>query len=446
MGAAVGGGIGTTGISGGWLLFPAAGAVLVRRRLLVQTLGITAFSAALAWTMGFLQYDSARNLTALAAHAPRCSFNGVLHEPFGSTGAVVAGAFRCHGETVRSGRTFARLDAPPGARIEGKGWLVPVGEDSSFDVLRRRAGLTTEFHLASSELDRPVGPFGVAETFRANLRRAVSDDARGSLALGLSIGDTSGMSHSELEVLRAAGLTHLVAVSGSNVAIVLGMVALVLSWAARRTRLVAAAFALGAYVLVVGPEPSVLRAAAMGAIGLGAIASGTRSDPLVALALAVTVLLILRPGLVWSLGLQLSAAATAGIVLWSARIDRCMHRLPGLIRLPLAVTIAAQMAVAPILVASVGSFSLVAPLANVLAVPVVAPATILALAGGVAAPWMPPLASLLATGAEMLCGWILWVGRTFGAPEWAELTVAPGWSIPLCVGVLFAGSTLGRRD
>lgn len=446
VGAAVGAVAGTSGNAVAWIVLPLGSAVFVRRRLLLQTIGVAAIAVVLAWSVGALHHASTDELTQLAARAPRCSFGGVVQESFGSTGAVVAGSFRCNGGALGSGRTYVGLGAAPGARVEGDGWLLPLGDDSPFDSMRRRAGLTTEFHVESRRIEAPSGPLRFAETFRTSLRHALSDDARGALALGLSIGDTSGISSSDLETLRAAGLTHLVAVSGSNVAIVLGSVALMLRWTARRTRLVAAALALSLYVLVVGPEPSVLRAAAMGAIGLAAIASGTRGDPLVALLLAVTVLLVLRPSLVWSLGLQLSAAATAGIVLWSARIERSLVALPGVVRLPLAVTLAAQMSVAPILVASVGALSLVAPLANVLAVPVVAPATILALTAGVIAPALPWLGALVGTGAEMLCGWILWVGRTTGAVPWAELTVTPGWALPLAAAALAAGSAPGRRD
>ena len=192
----------------------------------------------------------------------------------------------------------------------------------------------------------------------------------------------------------------------------------------------AAVAGLIAFVVVVGPEPSVLRAAAMGAVALAALASGTRGDPVVTLLLAAIVLLILRPPLVWSVGLHLSVAATAGIVLWSRPLEERLRGLPRLVRMPLAVTLAAQVAVTPVLLATFGSLSVIAPIANVLAAPVIAPATILSLVAGCLHP-LTPLASLPAAGAEALCGWVLVVGRRLGSLEWAEVALGRAWRIPL---------------
>jgi competence protein ComEC len=236
-----------------------------------------------------------------------------------------------------------------------------------------------------------------------------------------------------------------VAVSGSNVAIVVGAAALMVSSLALWIRLVACGLALGLFVLVVGPEPSVLRAAVMGAVGLLALALGRRTEPLHAFGLALVVLLALRPGLVWSVGLHLSAAATAGIILFSGRLTRAMSGWPRFVSLPLAVTLAAQFAVAPVLVGTFGELSLVAPLANLLAVPAVAPATVLGLASAVAGTLVPPLGWLCARIAEPFVTWVLAVGRTTGGWSWASIDVPEPWAWPLWALVIAAALSSRSR-
>jgi len=239
----------------------------------------------------------------------------------------------------------------------------------------------------------------------------------------LAVGDTERLDLAILDAFRRAGLSHLLAVSGSNVAIVGGAVALALRPVGLVARVAAGAAALGLYLLVVGPEPSVLRATVMGAIALVALATGTRTDPLAALGVAVLVLIALRPGLVYSVGLHLSVAATAGIVLWGEAIARRAGRLPRVISVPLGVSIGAQLAVAPLLVGTFGELSLVAPVANLLAAPAVPPATVLSLAAALAHGLNPTAGTFLARLAEPWAAWIVWVGEVFGALPWAALAL-----------------------
>jgi len=220
-------------------------------------------------------------------------------------------------------------------------------------------------------------------------------------------------------------------VSGSNVAIVVGTTALLVSGLALPLRVIACGLALGLFVLVVGPEPSVLRASVMGLVGLLALAAGRRAEPLHALGLALIVLLTLRPGLVSSVGLHLSVAATAGIVLFSGPIRRALGRLPRFVSLGLAVTLSAQFAVAPVLIGTFGELSLVAPVANLLAIPAVAPATVFGLLAAVTGAVAPPLGWLCARIAEPCLMWVLAVGRSMGGWSWASVEVPTQWALLL---------------
>ncbi len=226
---------------------------------------------------------------------------------------------------------------------------------------------------------------------------------------------------------RRTGLAHLVAVSGSNVALVIAGAALLVRRGSPATRTVACGVVLCLYVLVVGPEPSVLRAAAMGGVALAGILAGRRPEPVQALGVALIVLVAFRPGLVSAVGLQLSAAATLGIVLWARPLaDRLTGAVPALVAYPLATTVAAQLAVAPIMVIVFGEVSLVAPLANLLAAPAVAPATILGLMGGAFGLVSSLVGAWLAAAAAPFAAWIVAVADWLARPSWAAVE-CPSW-------------------
>ena len=377
-------------------------------------------------------------LESLADGIPHCELRGRLLEHSGGLGSLVsADLVTCDG--FASGHEAGVVvvepsDVDAGAKVIATGWLVPLRADDTFDDARRDLGAHSAFHIDEiEELEAPRGLHGLASDVRAGLDRATAhmDPERAGLLSGLTTGDTSSMSPVTEEQLRRAGLSHLVAVSGSNVAIVVGATALMVSRLALILRVVACGLALGLFLLVVGPEPSVLRASVMGTVALLALAVGRRTEPLHALGLALIVLLSLRPGLVHSVGLHLSAAATAGIILFSGRIRGALGGLPSFVSLVLAVTLAAQFAVAPLLVGTFGELSLVAPLANLLAVPAVAPATVLGLASAVAGAVVPPLGWLGARMAEPCVTWVLTVGHTAGSWSWASIEVSEAWAWPL---------------
>jgi competence protein ComEC len=233
--------------------------------------------------------------------------------------------------------------------------------------------------------------------------------ADGALLAGFLLGDTGSVPERVLDDFEASGLTHLLAVSGANVAFVLVLVGPFL----RRTGL-GARCALGAAVVVLFAvvthwEPSVLRAAAMTTCAMGAVFVGRPISSLRLLAYAVVVLVIADPFLVHSVAFALSCAATLGIVVLAAPL-RARLRGPGLLRDALSITLAAQIGVAPVLVAVFGEVPLVAPLANVLAVPVAEPVTVLglplAVAAGLLAGVAAPLARVLVMPVGVLVAWV----------------------------------------
>jgi competence protein ComEC len=298
----------------------------------------------------------------------------------------------------------------------------------------------------------------VTGSMRAGLRRSLvgTPPDAGALVAGLAIGDESAQSTLLRTQMRTSGLAHLTAVSGGNVSIVVVTV-LALATAVRLpvvARVLASLFALVFFVILVGPAPSVIRAAAMaGLVLVGLLVGGRRAGPSV-LAASLIVLVVLAPGLTASWGFALSAGATAGVILLSARTAAWLVRWPPTARLPpalrdgLSVTIAAQVATVPLLVAMGSSIGWVTLPANILAMPVVAPVTILGLLSAIGSPVAPVLATALAHAAAWPAAWIAFVAARCSALPGARLPVPSGWGgvlVLLGIAVALAWGARGVR-
>ncbi len=212
----------------------------------------------------------------------------------------------------------------------------------------------------------------------------------------------------EKQLYIDTGLSHLSAVSGSNVAIVCSAAALLVK--GPRLRVAASLAALVVFVLLVGFEPSVQRAAVMGLVGLLAVLNSSRMEPMHGLSLAIIVLLFIDSELCSSFGFALSVVATAGIVVVSPLLYRHLAVIgwPDIFIRALAVAIAADLVTMPIVALMAGEVSVVSVLANVLVAPATAPVTILGLIAAIFAQ-LGPLsvlgAGLLAV-AEPFTWWI----------------------------------------
>ena len=224
----------------------------------------------------------------------------------------------------------------------------------------------------------------LGEPLRQQIRSHASGVSRDAVALTLGItdGDTTLLSDNVKQQFKLLSLTHLTAVSGTNCAILVTVVALLLGWFGlrRRLRTVVSLGVLAGYLVLVGNQPSVLRAALMAIVTLAAIATGTRHRTVSVLSLAVVVALIIQPDYAGNLGFQLSVAATIGVVFLAPMIARRLAILvPKPFAAALAVAVAAQVACLPILVTMQTSTSAGSILANLLAEPAVFPATVLGL-------------------------------------------------------------------
>jgi competence protein ComEC len=286
----------------------------------------------------------------------------------------------------------------------------------------------------------------VAGHIRDGLRAAAAPLPAGPRGLlpGLVDGDTSGLSPDLVAAFRTTGLTHIVAVSGANVAIVLGA-ALVIARRMRaglRAQALVGVLTIVGFVIVARPQASVLRAAAMGLVAVLALATGRRRRALPALCAAVLCLIYIDPTLARSVGFALSVVATGALLLIAPRLRTWMaRRLPGWLADALAVPTAATLACAPLIASISGQISLSSIPANLLAEPAVAPATILGVLAAALAPVSVGAAQIVARVAGIPCWWLVFVARTFSRLPGAAVPWRDGASGALTL--LALGSLVG---
>ena len=338
---------------------------------------------------------------------------------------------------------------PPAWRLEhaamGERWLLKATAEPTEPAGRpflwpRHLAGTAEIRTAL-RLDGGSAPFRVANSLRGLVEASGESLSPRDAALlaGFVYGDDRGQLPEVVHDFRATSLTHLLAVSGSNVAFVLLLFAPLLAGLRPRVRLVAVAMLLIQFAVLTRGEPSVLRACVLATLAVGAHAVGRQASATRLLALAVILLLLVDPLLVRSVGFQLSVAATAAIVIGARRISRLLWGPPWL-RLALAATLCAQAGVLPVQIAVFGSLPLVSIPANVLAGPVAGPAMVWGLVGGLVGGLAgDAVASVLHLPTKLMMGWVAGVARWGASLGWpqieaAELTAAAA-VVGCCAGV-----------
>lgn len=340
----------------------------------------------------------------------------------------------------------AWLEVPLGSRVRTTGRLGPADGDVAAILASRGPPETV------------TGPdpwWRGAGAVRDSVRDAVAHRPADQAALvpALVDGDDAGLDEGLAADFRTTGLTHLLAVSGTNLTLVVGFLLLVARWCGVRGRWLYVVGALGivGFVLLARTEPSVLRAAVMGAVGLVALGVDGRRRGARVLGVAVVVLLLAQPGLAVQPGFALSVLATGGIVLlapvWRDALARWLPR--GLAE-AIAVPAAAQLACTPVVAALSGQVSLVAVAANLLVAPAVAPATVLGLGGGLVGLLWSPAGRLLGTLAGWCVAWIVAVATRASdlpgaAVGWGSGALALAVLTLLVAAVALAGPVLLRH-
>jgi len=302
----------------------------------------------------------------------------------------------------------------PGPR---EGWLRAKGMHA---VLTADAVRTTGTHRG--------GAAGALDGVRSRARRALTSrlpQPEGALLRGMVLGDDAGLSVAERARLRRAGLGHLVAASGANVALLaaLALAACALLGVGMRTRLVAVAVLIALYVPLAGDGPSIRRAGVMGLAAIGATLCSRPQDRLHALLLAAAITLALDPRSVTDPGWQLSFAAVAAIALLGAPLLALLRArgVPSALAEGAALTLAATIGTAPVSAAAFGTLSLAGIPANVLAAPLVGPITWLGMAASCASQVWPAAGAWIGWAAALPLAAVLGIGRAGAALPAAQI-------------------------
>jgi competence protein ComEC len=334
------------------------------------------------------------------------------------------------------------------ASVAAARWSDPLGREPR--VLLRRPVI--------EERAPPRGGLGGAalrgsEVVRdAARRRALATLApeRAGLLVGMALGDTSLLPGDLERDFRAAGLTHLMAVSGANLAVVLGAGLWLagVAGAGRRTLAVAGVVLVVLLVVVTRWEPSVLRAGVMAGLVLFGVAAGRGPGGRRALCLAVVVLLLADPALAGALGFQLSVAATAGVLWLGPGVARALpQRIPERGRKAVGMTLGAQATAMPVLALALGPVSLAGLPANLLGLPLAGGPMLLGVVAAATAPVAPWAATLACRLADPFLVALIGVARWAAGLPGGSITLAgPARAGPVVVVVvLLVLLVVGRR-
>ncbi|WP_259461115.1 MULTISPECIES: ComEC/Rec2 family competence protein [unclassified Microbacterium] len=422
------------------------GVMLRRRQRSASLLGLVLVTFAVAAAV------SVTVMSALPARESAASWDGRVVE---ATGTVTSSS-----SVGRDGRLWMEVQlggiGPPGV-VGAASAPVRIGIDPAdgFDlgatVSVTGEGAATEpgertalvVFATDAEILRPArGVFGIA----ADARQAFIDrslrlpEPGAGLLPGLAVGDTRAVTPDLNDDMRTSGLSHLTAVSGANCAIVVGAVfwLTALCGGGRKLRVLLAATALAGFVVLVTPEPSVIRAGVMAGVAMVTVLLGRPSAGAGLLALCAVAILLVDPWLAATPGFALSVAASGALILLAPPLARGLSRMmPGPLALAIAVPLAAQLACGPIIALFAEQQSLVGVAANLLAAPAAPIATVLGLLGCLAAP-LPPLADLFAASAWLPAAWIATTATTTAGLPAAELVLPAGIGSALLVLVVSA--------
>ncbi|MHB8893484.1 MAG: ComEC/Rec2 family competence protein, partial [Candidatus Limnocylindrales bacterium] len=359
------------------------------------------------------------------APAPPPALPGVVSGPWQATvesmsssrdGSQVA-RLRLHtaaGEVLVAATLPAFPVVAAGAEVEVDGRLRPPPDDDPYGEYLRRTGASGSLQASAVRILAPPdgGSLQAQRDGAGDALRLALPEPEAGLAAGILIGLRERVDRDLAADFATAGASHVVAISGWNIAIVAGLVGAVLRGRPRRLVAVVVGGTIAAYVVAAGASPSVVRAAVMAAVVLAARESGRAGRAAAALGLAAAILLLFDPAMIEDAGFRLSVMATAGLLAWASPIGAWIGRLgggrvPGWLAESLGISLAAQAATLPDVLATFGRLSLVSPAVNLAVVPLVP----VAMAGGVVA---------------MLAGWLVMLGAP---PPIGVIAGLPGWLV-----------------
>ncbi|MEK7515213.1 MAG: ComEC/Rec2 family competence protein [Patescibacteria group bacterium] len=449
----------------------------VRRRLVGVLIGL----CILAFASGMWRFDAVATLhSRLAVFADRRAgdapvsflFHGFVDGAFTSRGNN--GSFSFYVTAVQVENRIVPIRErvlvetgplplyAPGTRMGVEGSVSVAGERDTWllrDGIRMKldAGDIRTYEHAPYEISTLqrirmhmlASVISVRSLFERAIRASIGEPAS-ALIEGVLLGTRQFLPDTLREAFRATGMTHILAVSGYNISVVgAGVLALLLRWVRRRRAFWFTLGVLAIFTIMTGASASVVRAAIMGGLLFFAQSYGRLPYLTNALILAACAMVLAQPFVLrYDVGFQLSFLAVIGLSWGAPLIMRFFEktRIPDIVREPLAATLAAQIAVLPLILVVFGSLSIAAPLANILTVPVVPFVMAAGFFAGVVALIIPPLAPLVGIPAWIGASYILWVIERIAELPGASVGVSLPWwgGVVLAVGIWGVWKYLSR--
>jgi competence protein ComEC len=358
---------------------------------------------------------------------------------------------------LRIGRRVAWPPVATGAIVAVRGRLGPLGPFESYQRLRG-AHAAISVALASPTGTARGGPWRLVDVVRGRAEAALSTGlppAQAALLRGMALGEDEALDPATRDDFRASGLSHLLAASGENVALLAALALPLLAWLGLglRGRRLGVLALIALYVPLAGAGPSIQRAGAMGAATTVAALAGRPASRWYALLLAAAVTLALNPRASADAGWQLSFAAVVAIALLTPGIQRRLRArgAPPRLAEAIAVSAAATLGTAPLIALHFSQLSLVSLPANLLAAPAVAPIMWLGMLAAAVGQLTPALALPLNVVNAFLLGYVGWVAHAAAGVPHANVRVGLGGPAALAAvyaAIAFSAGvarTLARR-
>ena len=370
----------------------------------------------------------------------------------------VSGGARLPMQGVMQVQTYRFPVINYGSRLRVTGILEtpPEGETFSYRTYLARQGIHSLMSLPNVTILGENGGnplYQAIFSFKSRAQATIAQlipDPQAALLTGILLGNDNGLPPELDEAFRLTGMTHIIAISGFNIAILVAiLVRLAEPFLSRRGAVIFALVGISLYTVLVGADASVVRAALMGSIYL--ITSrwlGRPNFAYASLLLAGFVMTAIRPFTLWDVGFQLSFAATLSLMLYADPLTQWVRRglqrwltsdwveqVMGVLSEAVILTIAAQILTLPLMVGYFGQLSLISLLANALILPVQPAVMIWGGLATLAGLVMPILGQLFAWVAWLFLGYTIWMVRLFAA--------VPGAAIPLTVSTAGVIATYG---
>lgn len=344
---------------------------------------------------------------------------------------------------------------PVGTRVQAVGNLArPHRTDTfAYDTFLSIRDIYSTLQARSMDPIDHLPPWTLGQSLAA-LRTSIDEriellypEPTAALLSGLLTGSRRGLPSDHTEAFRRTGLSHIIAISGTNITLVLAILSGLLFFLPLRWRLIPSIGVLCLFTLLVGAEASVVRACIMGVLGLFALHCGRLPHARLSLLWAASAMLLWNPKQLWyDLGFQLSFLCVIGLTELSPVLRPALERVPNTLgmRDTLIATLTAQIMTFPLLLYRFGTLSLVAPIANILVLPLVAPAMLIGAMSIVASLFAVPLGRLIAFGSYVFLASILEIARLLSSLSFAALRIpTPPLPTVLLLYILLAGSIIG---